>query len=103
MLQAMASGCVVVGSATAPVQEFIENEKQGLLTDFYDVDGLARRAIAVLSDKATFQVLGDAARELMVTSYEHRACLEQLMRFFRKFQNSAHDDVFASFGQVPKG
>ena len=45
MMQAMASGCVILGSATAPVQEVIEDGKQGLLADFYDVDGLAEQAV----------------------------------------------------------
>src|SRR6202007_1989412 len=48
LVQAVASEAVVVGSATAPVQEFITNGVNGLLADFYDVEQLAEQTLAVL-------------------------------------------------------
>src|SRR5262249_45558724 len=36
MLQAMASGCLILGSDTEPVREFITDGQQGVLAEFYD-------------------------------------------------------------------
>jgi glycosyltransferase involved in cell wall biosynthesis len=100
LVQAMASECVVVGSNTAPVTEFIEDGVHGLLTDFYDVEGLAERAVRVLKDPAQYRPLGAAARARVLERYELKHCLNELAAFFQSFQIQARDDVFASMGQA---
>jgi glycosyltransferase involved in cell wall biosynthesis len=85
LMQALASECVVVGSATAPVQEVIDDDVQGLLADFYDVDGLAERALRVLRDPGQYRHLGQAARQRVLERYESRVCHEQLVQFFQSF------------------
>jgi glycosyltransferase involved in cell wall biosynthesis len=37
MLEAMAAGCVVVGSSTPPVREGMRDGENGILVDFFDV------------------------------------------------------------------
>jgi glycosyltransferase involved in cell wall biosynthesis len=58
LLDALACECVVLASATAPVREVIDAGVTGLLADFFDVDGLAVRALQVL--KARWRT-GDSA------------------------------------------
>ena len=41
--EALACGCAIVGSDTAPVQEFVQSGKTGLLTPFFDPGALADR------------------------------------------------------------
>jgi glycosyltransferase involved in cell wall biosynthesis len=63
LLEALASECTVLGSDTGPLKEIIRNDQNGLLCNYFDVDGLARRALQVLKDPAAYRVLGRAARK----------------------------------------
>jgi glycosyltransferase involved in cell wall biosynthesis len=82
LMQAMATGCTILGSATAPVQEVIEPGVNGLLADFYDVDALAEQALRVLLDPEQFRHLGAAARQTILEKYELKHCTEQLVQLF---------------------
>lgn len=84
MLQAMASGCAIVGSATAPILEAVDDGKEGLLADFYDHDGMADRALKILRDPAGHQPLRDAARARIMQTYSLDGCLAQLVSFFEE-------------------
>lgn len=48
MLEAMASGCLLLASRTAPVQEIIRHGENGLLTDFFDHATLAHQVADLL-------------------------------------------------------
>jgi glycosyltransferase involved in cell wall biosynthesis len=76
MLEAMAAGCVVVGSSTAPVMEVIEDGKNGLLVDFFSHSEIGQRVIDVLSDPGAFVSIRERARRDMIERYDLRAiCL----------------------------
>ena len=72
MLEAMSAGALVIGSSTAPVTEMIEHEKNGLLFDFFDVEGLAHLAIDGLANPDRFRGLRARARETIVERYDLR-------------------------------
>jgi glycosyltransferase involved in cell wall biosynthesis len=82
LMQAMACGCTILGSATAPVQEVIDHDVNGLLADFYDVDGLAEQAIRVVRDPEAYRRLGEAARQRILDQYELKLCTDQLVELF---------------------
>ncbi len=50
LLDALACECVVLASDVAPVREIVAHERNGLLHDFFDVEGLAATALRVLAD-----------------------------------------------------
>jgi glycosyltransferase involved in cell wall biosynthesis len=70
LLEAMACAAVVIGSATAPVQEVIESGRNGLLVDFFDLEAMAQTIAAVLADLQRFSSLGPAARQTVVEHYD---------------------------------
>jgi glycosyltransferase involved in cell wall biosynthesis len=70
MLEAMSSGCLVVGSDTAPVREVITDGYNGLLTDFHGTHLLAERVCAVLANPRAFRILRERARETVLAGYD---------------------------------
>ena len=60
--EAMACGCAIIGSDTAPVREFIADGKTGLLADCLDPDAVASAVIRVLDDPALARRLRRNAR-----------------------------------------
>jgi glycosyltransferase involved in cell wall biosynthesis len=48
--EALASGCVVIGSDTPTVSEFVTHGQNGLLVPFFDPKGLADTVLRVLED-----------------------------------------------------
>jgi glycosyltransferase involved in cell wall biosynthesis len=69
MLEAMASGCLVVGSRTAPVQEVIEHGVNGLLVDFFNTAEMADAVVGALASPSDMQPLRDQARRDMADRY----------------------------------
>lgn len=72
LLEAMATGCAVLGSDTAPVREFVRDGDTGLLTPFLDPAALAMRAIGALADAPLRRRLGMAARAHVVATADLR-------------------------------
>ena len=75
MLEAMAVGGFVVGSATPPVEEVIRDGENGWLIDFFDIDNIAARLSDALACSADVENLRTAARQTILDRYAVRACL----------------------------
>jgi len=70
MLEAMAAGCLVVGSDTAPVTEVIEDGRNGLLVDFFDADQIATIVLDALTRPNQYRDIRAAARETILDRYD---------------------------------
>ena len=80
MLEAMAIGCAVVGSRTAPVEEVVRDSENGLLVDFFSPDDIAGTVTRILGDPALRRQLGEAARATILDRYDlKRICLPAQM------------------------
>jgi glycosyltransferase involved in cell wall biosynthesis len=76
MLEAMAAGCVVVASNTAPVTEVIEDHRNGFLVDFFSTGAIAERVAEVLERRAELGGIRHQARRTVVARYDlNRVCL----------------------------
>jgi glycosyltransferase involved in cell wall biosynthesis len=80
MLEAMASGCLVIASNTPPVREVIEDGVNGLLVDFFNPQDIARQVLHSLQEPRLNTPLRQAARAYVqqrfnldagVAAYEH--------------------------------
>ncbi len=63
MLEAMATGCLVIGSRTAPVHEVIRDGENGLLVDFFGPGDIADRVVTALMSPKALQPLRNKARQ----------------------------------------
>jgi glycosyltransferase involved in cell wall biosynthesis len=70
MIEAMSAGCLVVGSRTAPVTEVLRHGENGLLVDFFDIDGLASTVCEALARPEQYLHLRQAARRTAVERYD---------------------------------
>jgi glycosyltransferase involved in cell wall biosynthesis len=67
-IEAMACGCLIVGSRTPPVLEVLQNGVNGLTVDFFAPKSLATRIESALGHPDRMQALRDAAR---ITAIKH--------------------------------
>lgn len=69
MLEAMASGCLVIGSRTGPVQEVITEGENGLLVDFFEVGAMADRIVEAIDHQSDLRAIRSAARSTVVERF----------------------------------
>lgn len=82
MVDAMGCGAVLLASDQKCVREYVTHGQNGLLCDFFDVEGLARQAIEVLRDRPAFQPLADAAMRTVAENYSVDVAVPRLKTFF---------------------
>jgi glycosyltransferase involved in cell wall biosynthesis len=73
LVEAMASGCYVVGSDTGPVRDAIEDGVNGRLLPFFDTEALAGALIAACRAPQASAPLRAAARETAVAKFSSAA------------------------------
>lgn len=89
MLEAMAAGCLLVASRTAPVEEVIRDGENGLLVDFFKPSEIAARVVEALEDRALFAVLRENARRTIVEKYDLKTiCLPQQLAMIGEVADS---------------
>ena len=84
MLEAMASECLLVASATKPVQEVIEDGVNGFLTDFFDEGKLADKLCEVLAQRDGLQAVRRQARNTIVQRYAMLSQLKEQVCLFQE-------------------
>lgn len=86
-LNALACECVLLGSDTPPVREVIRHEQNGLLAEFFDVEGLTAQALRVLKDPAAYRVLGKAGRTTLEERYSLDRTFPKMLDLYRRVGN----------------
>lgn len=80
-IEAMAAGCVVIGSRTPPVMEVLEHGVNGLAVDFFSTDEISAAVETALTRPKIAARLRAAARKTAVERYDlHQRQLPAWMR-----------------------
>lgn len=85
-IEAMAAGCHIVASDTAPVREAITDGVTGSLVDFFDTAAWSTKLIDALSNPEKYEPLRAAARGHAIAHYDLRThCLPKMLAFVEGF------------------
>jgi glycosyltransferase involved in cell wall biosynthesis len=71
-IEAMAIGCVVIGSRTPPVMEVLEDGVNGLAVDFFSPEAVADAVTTALTKPRIAAKLRRAARQTAINRYDLR-------------------------------
>lgn len=74
-VEALAAGCLVLGSDVAPVREVLDDGVNGFLVDMRHPGEVAARAANLLEDRAGFAEIRRAARSSASDRFDLRRCL----------------------------
>jgi glycosyltransferase involved in cell wall biosynthesis len=70
MIEAMAAGCLVIGSKTPPVEEVLTDGRNGVFVDFFDPDGIARAVVDALAKPRKYRKIRERARLDAIARYD---------------------------------
>lgn len=86
LLEAMACGCAIAGSDTAPVREMITHNVNGSLFDFFSPTGLADTVTDILQNPKLGAVYGLNARKTVLEKYQLKDCIEKQINLINMVQ-----------------
>jgi len=84
MLEAMSTGCLVIGSNTAPVTEVLKDGENGLLVDFFSPQQVCDRIIAALDHPKDMHELRVRARQTIQATYDLDNLLPQHLEWLTR-------------------
>jgi glycosyltransferase involved in cell wall biosynthesis len=82
LLNALACGATVLASDTGPVREIVQHGKNGLLTNFFDIEAMTEAADHVLAEPEKFRFLGEAGQAMIHERYSMEVCLPQMLALY---------------------
>ncbi|BAY08562.1 glycosyltransferase family 4 protein [Calothrix sp. NIES-2098] len=87
MIEAMSTGCLVLGSDTAPVTEIIQDGENGLLVDFFSPQKIADRIDEVLDNPTKMAELRVNARKTVLERYALADLLPKHIQMIKDIAN----------------
>jgi len=88
LFQAMSTGCLVIGSDSAPVRDAITDNVTGYLFQPNDIDAMVQSMLEVLANPNQSKQLRANARQKMIENFSFQVCLPKLAEFFLPAHNS---------------
>lgn len=88
LLDAMSCACPIVASNTPPVLEFMQDNHNGILFDFFNIDEQVAKIEYALDNKDKMQGLRHNARKTIVDNYALKDILPQHVEFITQLANN---------------
>lgn len=88
-IEAMAHGKPVIGCIGEGLEDFVENEKMGMLVNPKDVDSLTEAIYYLLSNPDKAREMGEKARELVFEKYTWEKNAENTIKVYEEVLNNA--------------
>lgn len=82
LMNALACGCLVLASDTAPVQEMIRHGENGLLAEFFDVDRMVELALNALDRPDEHRALRERAHAMIRDEYALDRVLPRMLKLY---------------------
>ena len=76
-------------SDTAPIKEVIQNNFNGILVDFYDIDLLVKNVNLILNNPENYSNIRTSARKTIKEKYELQKLLKEQIDFLNSCKISA--------------
>ena len=81
----MSCGALIIGSKTEPVTEVIQDNKNGLLVDFFDSKMITKTITKVLNNRQKYENIRKNARKTIVEKYDlNNICLPAHIELIKK-------------------
>ena len=87
VIEAMAAGCLVIGSDAVGVNELIEHKKDGLVFSIGDAQTLANQLESVLTNPLNFETMTIQARQKVLSYYTKSRMLKDYYDVFTEIMN----------------
>src|SRR5262249_7359785 len=87
LLDALACGATVLASDTEPVREIVRHGENGLLVDFFDVEGLVDQSQRVLNSPHAYRPLGLSGMAMIREQYSLDVCLPRTLALYESVMN----------------
>lgn len=86
MLEAMSAGCLLVASKTAPVEEVIRDNENGLLVNFFSAAEISERVVAALgAGRNGYADIRLNARRTIIAKYDLKTiCLPEQLKLLER-------------------
>lgn len=93
LLDAMSCECPIVASNTQPVLEVMQNNYNGILFDFYNIDEQIKKIEYALDNKDKMQELRHNARKTIVDNYALKNLLPQHIEYLKNLANKNYETI----------
>lgn len=83
ILEAMSCGCCVIASNTPPVKEVMQDNHNGILFDFYNVNQLVEKIEYVLNNQDKTITIRNNARQSIIQNYDLKNILPKQIEYIK--------------------